>query len=759
MRAAARFCILLLLMVVLSVIHGGRDASGQEASSREESSGEETSQAESTPLDLGLREEAGVTLLILDVKVRDGNGNPVRGLTRDDFEVSINGRLWPLTAVDDFCTCSPATELDPGQVAVGENLQQAGEAVAGSTGSEPEGPPAVTSSGAVSDEHDASASEAITLPADTIRQHFVLYLDFSAFHHSGRVDAQRHAQRWIEEGMQTGDQVMLAGYSSAVGLVEITPFTADREVLLEGLAAAFADEALVDSFAVMLPRRLEDCDSCFKRCMAQAKQDQAGGAKEKCTLDCCYHYAREEASHGRRSLEALDLFVSTLADIPGPKQVIYFNQNTSIYPTQLYAGLRSGTAGVRNRQSWSIEDHMKLLGTLAGTATANRTAINVATMPAAMSLELKFGLSDEVGNLGWNVADFTGGVASRNRFDVEETMDRAGRECCLYRLSIEVPDNPPRSTLHAKVAVRGKMLNHSYRVRFYTPQERWFRNAHLALLTTSRSVDHEIQLALLPLARREGKWDVEAQVAFALQDLELQPVAGERTGRWRVGALLDRVDGHKSWEMLTLAEARLKGSGPTGLEALHSKVLERLNPGEYRLRAFVQDAEANRFWSREISLVLPAVGGKHGEGEWLSTPWTQVRSGNRLDLDLLPVSGKPPVPAVVADPAAGLVPLNDLEVTAGTPLEIHTLYCPDPEDAEEATAPATLSILMLNGRPLARLPDPGVEDVGECRVLTHTVDTTVLPPGEYVYRLMMTRGENEPLQRDVAMTIQAAAGP
>jgi len=82
------------------------------------------------------------------------------------------------------------------------------------------------------------------------------------------------------------------------------------------------------------------------------------------------------------------------------------------------------------------------------------------------------------------------------------------------------------------------------------------------------------------------------------------------------------------------------------------------------------------------------------------------------------------------------------------------MYCPWPGgDA----APATVSILFQDDRPLARLPAAAVEKAGECAALTDTVDTSALAPGEYTYRLTLNRGEEEPLLREAAVTIRPAS--
>jgi hypothetical protein len=440
----------------------------------------------------------------------------------------------------------------------------------------------------------------------------------------------------------------------------------------------------------------------------------------------------------------MDLFLGTLAEIPGRKQILLFNQNNTIFMANLYAG--DLPVAFRSSATWSVQHHMKLLEIVAATATANRTAINVATM--SNDFEIK--------NLGSNLADYTGGIADGYRYDVGEVMKRAGRECCMYRLSVRVPEDPPRRTLRAKVFVRDRPLDLSYRVQFTSPQERWFRSARLALLTTVRSPDSEVQLALLPRARRDKRWSVEIEVAFALKDLQMVPRMTDRIGRWRVGALLDREDGNEAWEMLTLARATLKGTRTTTLQAVHSKKVDNLKPGNYRLRAFVEDAELNRFWSREVTLSLPAAGKEVGDEAWLSSPLPALWTDRRLDLVLAPVTKKKPVSSTVGAPAAGFVPMNEAQVAAGDTVKFRTLLCPGKDQDAPAT---TVSILLKDGHPLVRLPATVVEDAGECVTLTDTVDTAMLGPGEYVYRLTVNRGEQEePLLREAALTVQAGPG-
>ncbi|MCZ6746266.1 MAG: hypothetical protein O7C74_03500, partial [Acidobacteria bacterium] len=331
MRIRARICLLLLFgALLLAPMQSGGTAPAQEGRQQGDSSRDDNPQdnnlaEQSRPFGLGLQEEAGVTLLFLDVKVRDKKGRPVRGLTLDDFEVSINGRLWPLAAVDDFCNCDGSPGVEPHRRARGEST----------------------------DKTAGPATEAAAQSESSLPQHFVLYLDFSELQHTGRVEAERQARRWLEEGMRPGDRVMLAGFSTAAGLVEITPFTSDRAVLLQALETAFADEAFVDPFPLFLPGRMQDCVTCYPICLRT-------GDPYTCSTGCCHVYAMDEASQGRRALEALELFVTTLEDLPGRKQILYFNQNNLLYPRVLYPPLRG-------MQAWSIPDQLQLLEKVAAT--------------------------------------------------------------------------------------------------------------------------------------------------------------------------------------------------------------------------------------------------------------------------------------------------------------------------------------------------------------------------------------------------------
>ena len=126
------------------------------------------------PLDTGVVERSGISLMLLDVEVTDRKGRPIPGLTLEDFYVQLNGKETPIYSLDDLCSCAIEGEAPPDQMALPE-----------------------VSSPALALIPDASV--------------FILYIDFSQLRTDGRDAAVEEARRWVRETMQPGDQVQLLG--------------------------------------------------------------------------------------------------------------------------------------------------------------------------------------------------------------------------------------------------------------------------------------------------------------------------------------------------------------------------------------------------------------------------------------------------------------------------------------------------------------------------------------------------------------------
>ncbi len=506
-----------------------------------------TQERSAPPVRSGLVETTRVSLMLVDVEVTDEHGNPMRGLTRDDFTVLLDGRKSSVYSVDDLCSCTESTV----------------------TAEEGAAPPAA---------RPAGRPAAIPAAQDAIK--FILYLDYSQLQQEGRERAGEEARRWIRETMRPGELVMLAAYASDAGLVVLADFTADKAALIAALEAGERRVDLNDSFATLLWNRQQECRRCCNPRKLPPPCSCAG---------CLWVNSQKEYVHSKHSLEALQRLLQTLELVPGRKSLILFHQNGTLFPSRYYR---------TNRGS----DHISLLDRLASEATLARTAIYVAYSGGA-------GNGAAV-NLGANLADFTGGGYNRGAADMAALVREAGRRCaCIYRLGLVPPAAPRERPYRVTVRVRERTLPHQHRVVNLSDGERWMRSARAVLATPARARDVALAAAVIPLTADKRSWDVSVQVTLDADALLQLPHQANRAGSWEVGALLSDEGGRKSWEMLSVSEFKRSGEGQNLTAILHERRIEGLRPGTYELRAFVRDRLANVYGGARAEIVLPRPAG------------------------------------------------------------------------------------------------------------------------------------------------------
>lgn len=234
------------------------------------------------PLTPRLVETTRVSLMLVDIEVTNERGDPIRGLSKDDFTVRLDRKKQPVYSVDDLCFDRQAAA-----------------------------PPAAA-------DGRAPLPGAVQEPIK-----FVLYFDYSQLRQDGRALAGEEARRWIRETMRPGDGVMLAAYSSDAGLVVPADFTVDKAELLAALETLERRADLVDPFPTLLSKRLAEIESC---CRGRAC-DCAGTRQDM---------ARLEFGHSKHAFEALRRLLEVLEPVPGRKALILFHQNGTLFPARYY---------------------------------------------------------------------------------------------------------------------------------------------------------------------------------------------------------------------------------------------------------------------------------------------------------------------------------------------------------------------------------------------------------------------------------------
>ncbi len=634
---------------------------------------------EGEPLESALIETTGVTLMLLDVVVTDKQGRFVRGLTRDDFDVVLNGRSWPIYSVDDLCGCPEGPHLA-------------------------DTPPSPETTTRPPDRRASDPGAPASPAPEAERISYVLYLDFSQLQGDGRDNALAEARRWVLDVKRPTDSVMVAAFATVAGLRDLTGFTTDGDALLAALDEAATNPDFMDSFPNGHRFRIQQCITCCDNCTLPIPC-------RDCCPDCKIN-ATEEYYHGRNALRALQRLLVRLEEIPGRKMLFMFHQNNVIYPRALYPMLLELDVG----------DHVVELDRTAAEATTSRTAVYTAYAGNEPNL---FGpLGSNAVNFGANLANFTGGDYNRTIATLDEMTGAAGRDCeCLYRIGFEPPDPEKGKVYRAKVYAAGLGIKYSYRVQNLTPMDRWWREATNVIVARD-STDLPIAAALVPIAPDDKGWGAAIQVVVDVSALVLLPGGGDESrGQWEVGALLER-NGDKHWEMLGVSSVTRSAGQETTDLVVHERKMSFLKPGTYTLGAFVHDKVGDVFGGTEIEIVLPKLDDPVVIGPVLMRlDRTWVRTG----LPLFDKKERKATPTRTRSVSRGPIPASARAIDAGQRIEAWTWICPSDSQVQGKA----VRYVSYQGEPIFSFDPVEQKADGNCFQVRDVIETAELETGRY----------------------------
>lgn len=247
-----------------------------------------------------------VNLVNIEVMVYDKDGNPVRGLTRDDFEVLVDKE--PVEITNFFA-------VEGGERAV------SGEEI----GTLP-----------------VESAEASPAPAPEEQRYLVLFVD------NGNI-AANHRKRVFDDLKENLDELMQPADRVAVisqdGVVEIEqPFTSDRELVeaaLERLEKVTGRGAMRALEPRLIQRDIEAGEAPpGADNLASGTTPSTGGPFEQPTFDIdarrtfsqVTNYAQQAQNQGQLTLANLSRFVNSLAGMPGRKAVVYVSDGLELAP-------------------------------------------------------------------------------------------------------------------------------------------------------------------------------------------------------------------------------------------------------------------------------------------------------------------------------------------------------------------------------------------------------------------------------------------
>jgi VWFA-related protein len=214
-----------------------------------------------------------VNVVNIDVFVEDRQGNPITGLTADDFELQVDGRTVPIgnfyAATEERLLASPERRPAPGP------------------------PP-------------APEPEPETGPPPDQRLQLVFYVDNFNLRAPDRNRVLRSLQRFVSAEVPAGTPMMLISYDHSLNVRQ--PFTTDPLLILDAAAE-------VEKLSGLAAGR--DAD----RRIALGEIDEADDEFEALATAASYAEARQ--TELALPMEALTRFMEPLGGLPGRKALVY----------------------------------------------------------------------------------------------------------------------------------------------------------------------------------------------------------------------------------------------------------------------------------------------------------------------------------------------------------------------------------------------------------------------------------------------------
>lgn len=346
-------------------------------------------------------EAVDVSVVNVDVYVTDRRGNPVTGLTRDDFELFVDGRPEPLT---NFYAV-------PG---------------GGASTSAAEGIPVARPSNQTPRETPGAAISESEATPETQRLWMVIYVDNWNLDPLARNRVFRQLREFLNDTVGAEDQVMVVSYERT--LHQRLPFTSDPQAVSRTLIDLEAVSGRSSGGAWEREEMLRAIDEA----------ESSGEVSGRIRL-----HAEEVRNEMRFTLDALSQIVGSLAGLPGRKAVIYLSNGLPMTPgTDLFYAqqqkFRDSTALAREAE-FNLSRRYQELTNLANAHRVAFYTLDAAGLEVGAGLEAEYRgrsataewatsvLASHQANLDDGLrfmAQRTGGMAILNTNDVRPGLEK-----------------------------------------------------------------------------------------------------------------------------------------------------------------------------------------------------------------------------------------------------------------------------------------------------------------------------------------------
>ena len=508
MRAATFASVCLLLLTPVAGGHAQEPAAEPQESAAEPSTDEI------------FLETVDVNLVNVLVWVTDKRGRPISGLTKDDFELSEDGR--PVEITNFFAV----------------------------EGGVPAGP-------AVPDELDPADTRAERLPEIAIpeeqRLSLIVYVDNFNIAPANRNRTLRRLRAFLYDTVDRDDRVMVVSYDRSLHIRQ--QFTANPDAALDALTE-------LEGLSGQPPDRLSERLRLLQQIEGYEREEGFSA------LNDAVSHAEYVTTEMRFTLRALRELVGRLAGLDGRKALLYVSDGLPMTPAEdLFIAVdeRFPRVGARSEaMGFDLTPDFRRLGSLANSSGvtfytldaggaesfASLSAADPGTAQGGSRIMIDSIYSANLQEPLHLMADATGGLAVTNTNAVERSLDRVATDFENY-YSLGFPAQHGRTGRYYKIKVKVKRPGLKVRHRDgYRDQTREALIADGSLASLYFGYESNRIGATLEFdrasARSDGNYLVPLLVQVPLAKLTLVPQTERHVGRFRVAFSVMNEDGEVS---------------------------------------------------------------------------------------------------------------------------------------------------------------------------------------------------------------------
>jgi len=519
--------------------------------------------------------KVSANLILVDVRIVDSDGRPVKGLTRDDFTLLEEGQV---QTIDHFQEIS--IPLTSSRVEIDRPSQ----------------PPLSHSLGSEFDQ-----------PMAPEKRLLILFFNFSSADLQDAEMMKKAAHEFLREQFDPSDSIAVLAFDN--GLEMLTDFTSDRIVLSRAIGRLTSGEQGID---VSLP---ED-DS------GEAASDGGFIADET-------EFALFETN---QQLSAIEAVADAFRDVSGRKALIYFSSGFSSRGIENDDQMR-WTTDLCNRSNISIYpvDSRGLVALSPGGGAHRGGGGGTGIYSGRADLNQMASLVQSRETLYALAAD-TGGASLMDDNDLSQIFRMAREDSSHYYLIGYYTPAPPADGRFRKVEIRTRISysNVAYRRGYYadkpyrnlTPPEREFKLLQTVMNDASVS-DFPLEISAEYFPDSSGRYQIPILLAF--NHWQLKVLSGADALNLEIIMLARDPLEQTQGGIRDTVEIRPQKGQESDTRFVYQNLLV-LDHGEYRLTAFVRDNRTGLMSRVFRELKLPPLGRFRPSSLVLAAGWKEPDS-------------------------------------------------------------------------------------------------------------------------------------